>query len=296
MIGKQIKGVDFKKLLKYLAEKEGAIQLGGNMIGHDPQILTREFQFTCRLNPQVKRPVYHASLSLAPDEFLEDERWCAIAQDYLKGMNFDQNLYVVFRHTDRTHDHVHIVASRVRLDGSCVHDGWDYRRSEALLRTLEQTYDLTSVKHSWELDTRSPTTGERRLLAKTGEQSHRVQLQQMIDSATLDNPTLPYCIERLQSEGISVKAKILPSNQGISYEFKGIHFSGTQLGKAYTFPGLQKYRGVSYEADRDDHHLQLLLQDQPTQSSDRPIIEIGNLVKQQNIQVSPSEQKPEIEL
>ena len=72
MIGKQIKGVDFKKLLKYLAEKEGAIQLGGNMIGHDPQILTREFQFTCRLNPQVKRPVYHASLSLAPDEFLED--------------------------------------------------------------------------------------------------------------------------------------------------------------------------------------------------------------------------------
>jgi hypothetical protein len=31
----------------------------------------------------------------------------------------------------------------------------------------------------------------------------------------------------------------------------GITFSGTKLGKAYTFPGLMKYRGVTYEPDRD---------------------------------------------
>jgi hypothetical protein len=32
---------------------------------------------------------------------------------------------------------------------------------------------------------------------------------------------------------------------------EGITFSGTKLGKAYTFPGLMKYRGVTYNPDHD---------------------------------------------
>jgi hypothetical protein len=294
MIGKQIKGTDFKKLLNYLVNKEGATQIGGNMIGCDPQELTNEFQFSCRLNPRVKRPVYHASLSLARHEYLEDEAWCAIAQDYLKGMQFDQNLYVVFRHTDREHDHVHIVASRVRLDGSCVHDGWDYRKSESLLRELEQAYDLTFVQRSWELEARSSTTGERRLLARTGEQSNRVQLQQIIDQATVDNLTLPEFIERLQVRGINVRTEVSQPNKGISYELKGMHFSGTQLGKAYTFPGLQKYRGVSYESERDDHQIQTQSQDRRKQKSNRPVIEIGTSREHQRIQLSSPKQELEL--
>ena len=36
---------------------------------------------------------------------------------------------------------------------------------------------------------------------------------------------------------------------GISYKLNDIAFSGTHLGKAYTFKGLQKYREVSYSPD-----------------------------------------------
>jgi hypothetical protein len=45
----------------------------------------------------------------------------AIAQDYLRGMGFENCQYVVYRHTDQDHDHVHLVPSWIRLtDGKTV--------------------------------------------------------------------------------------------------------------------------------------------------------------------------------
>jgi hypothetical protein len=55
--------------------------------------------------------------------------------------------------------------------------------------------------------------------------------------------------------------------QGLTYSMDGITFSGTKLGKAYTFPGLQKYRGVSYEAERDN---KLLYVEQEAEMAPKP--------------------------
>ena len=48
--------------------------------------------------------------------------------------------------------------------------------------------------------------------------------------------------------------------KGISYQLDGVAFSGTHLGKAYTFPGLQKHRGVNYSPKRDDKRIQKLME------------------------------------
>ncbi len=262
MIGKQIKGKSFRGVLNYLFGKEGAKQIGGNMEGRNPRELAAEFRFSRQLNPKVSRAVYHASLSLPHKESLDDETWHEIAQKYLQEMGFDMNQYMVVRHVDREHDHAHIVASRIRLDGSTVSDSWDYRRSEAVIRKLEQEYNLQSVQPSWEKDSRSPTTGERRQLARTGEESVRVRLQRSLDQATRDHPTMPELIERSQQQGVNVRVGYTRTGKvkGISYQLDGVAFSGTHLGKAYTFPGLQKHRGVNYSPKRDDKRIQKLME------------------------------------
>ena len=152
MIGKQIKGRSFSKLLNYLFGKDGASLIGSNMEGTTPSGLAAEFRFCRQLNPRVSRSVYHVSLSLPHTEHLENDTWHEIAQKYLQAMGFDMNQYVVVRHSDRDHDHAHIVASRVRLDGTTVSDSWDYRRSEAAIRQLEQDYGLQSLHSSQEQD------------------------------------------------------------------------------------------------------------------------------------------------
>lgn len=122
LIGKQVKGKSFLKLLKYVFDKEGVKQISGNMDKRTPRSLVAELHLSKRINPKVSRTVYHASLSLPHNESLEDETWHEIALKYLRAMGFTMNQYIMVRHTHRTHDHAHIVASRIRLDGTTVSD------------------------------------------------------------------------------------------------------------------------------------------------------------------------------
>ncbi|NJO66750.1 MAG: relaxase/mobilization nuclease domain-containing protein [Leptolyngbyaceae cyanobacterium RM1_405_57] len=285
MIGKQVKGRSFSKLLNYLFGKDGASLIGSNLEGLTPRELAAEFRFSQQLNPRVNRVVYHASLSLPHTEHLENEIWHEIAKKYLQAMDFGMNQYAVIRHSDRDHDHAHIVASRIRLDGTTVSDSWDYRRSEAAIRQLEREYSLRSLQSSYEKNSRSPTTGEQRLLARTGEESIRVQLQRSLDQATQSPVTMPQLIRHLQQNGISVRIcdRQTGGVKGISYELNGIAFSGTHLGKAYTFQGLQKYRGVNYDSHRDAELIKKLVK-RLVNSSTTSGINADSLVQVSNIE------------
>lgn len=269
MIGKQIKGTGFRGCLNYVLGKKDADLIGGTMCGQTPEELAAEFAIARQLRPNLKVAVFHATLSLASTQKLEvdvdnDQRWLAIAANYMKAMEFDNNQYAVVKHSDTNHDHIHIVASRIRLDGSVVDDSWDYYRSQEVIRQLERDYNLEAVTPSWELDKRAPTTVEHRYLQSKGNKSVRVQLQDLIDEVTQDQPTMPEFVERLQQQSVEVQVKTTQSelSQGISYKLYGVAFSGTQLGKAYTFSGLQKYRNVSYDQGRDNALIDALMQPQ----------------------------------
>jgi hypothetical protein len=64
-----------------------------------------------------------------------------------------------------------------------------------------------------------------------------VQLQDLIDEVTQDNPSMPEFVERLQQQGVEVQVTLtgIGFSKGISYNLDGVALSGTQLGKAYTF-------------------------------------------------------------
>jgi hypothetical protein len=91
-----------------------------------------------------------------------------------------------------------------------------------------------------------------------------VQLQDLIDEVTQDNPSMPEFVERLQQQGVEVQVGLTRTGfrKGISYNLDGVALSGTQLGKAYTFSGLQKHRGVSYDKGRDNALIEALMQPQ----------------------------------
>jgi len=266
MIGKQIKGTGFRGCLNYVLGKKDAALIGGTMCGQTPKELVAEFGIARQLRPNLKVAVFHATLSVDSTEKLEDseendQRWLAIAANYMKAMEFDNNQYAVVKHSDTEHDHIHIVASRICLDGGVVDDSWDYYKSQETIRQLERNYNLETVTPSWETDKRAQTTGEHRYLQSKGNKSVRVQLQDLIDEVTQDNPSMPKFVERLQQQGVEVQVTQtgIGFSKGISYNLDGVALSGTQLGKAYTFSGLQKHRGVSYDKGRDNALIEALL-------------------------------------
>ena len=117
MIAKAVKGKGFRGALAYdLAPEKGAL-LDTNMAAETPRELAAEFGAIRDLRPTLGKAVLHVSLSAAPGEQLSDEQWREIGQRYLAGMDLDQNQYVMTRHTDTAHEHIHIVANRIGFDG-----------------------------------------------------------------------------------------------------------------------------------------------------------------------------------
>jgi len=141
------RGSGFRGVLNYVMERDNARILAGNMIGQTPRELSAEFAQSRQLRQDIKKPVWHQALSLPPGENISDERWQAIAEDYMRRMGFaDRNLWVAIQHTDRGHQHIHLIASRVGLDGKI----W-YGRDENLITSrvtqeLEKDYGLTITR------------------------------------------------------------------------------------------------------------------------------------------------------
>jgi hypothetical protein len=254
MIAKQIKGDNFNKCLNYLLSKKAASLIGGNMSGRNKTELTTEFYLSQQLHShrRTAKNVYHVSLAVPMTEQFNQDQWMAIAQDYLTQMGFNNNQYLIVLHQDTDHNHIHLVTSRFKLDGTIVSDSWDYRRSQRILRELEQKYQLTTTTTKNPLK-KSPTTGEKRLNKRTGNLSIRQQLQQTIDQACLTKQTLPELIKQLHLEGINIQINFNQQGQprGISYELNNLAFTGSNLGKAYSFNGLQKYKNINYNLARD---------------------------------------------
>ena len=200
MIAKAVKGKGFRGALNYDLQKEHGHIIETNMAGENPRELAAEFGEIRKLRPNLGKAVLHVSLSAAPGEKLTDEQWSDIGKRYLDGMGLEQNQFVITRHTDTEHEHVHILANRIRFDGSVTSDSQDYRRQETLMREIERDYGLERVAPSIEAERRAPTKGEIEQAIRTGEPSTRQQLQQLADAAAKDSRSFTEYQEGVVSE------------------------------------------------------------------------------------------------
>ena len=283
MIANQLKNRSFRSTLEYALEKEEAEIIDSNMGGYNPRQLAREFGAARRMRPNFQRACGHIILSLPHreashpqgeyHEHLDDEKYALIARRWLKEMQFlgdglHKSQYVIARHQDTNHEHIHIIASRIRMDGSVVPDSWDYRRSEVVVRQLEQEFGLEptrcsnervaeKVKQKHGIET---TVGERS--AQTKKQKHHFSgkppvkqlLADAIDEATFDQPTVTELIARLQQQDITVHPSFSTKGkfkEAIAFSMNGVKMAGWKLGKAYSFPGLLQRKGVDYNPERD---------------------------------------------
>lgn len=253
MIAKAVKGRGFRGALAYdLGKDEGRI-LDTNMAGEGVSELSSEFGAVRKLRPNLERAVLHVSLSAAPGEKLTDHQWQLIARRYLDGMALNDNQYIVTRHTDTEHEHVHILANRITPAGKVVSDSQDYSRQEALMRGIEREFGLRPLAPSRDAERRAATRGEIEKHIRTDVVSTRIQLQRLADVASKDCASFSEYRERLRAVGVELEPILQQEGAkltGLMYRLDGVTMKGSDLGKGYSPAGLAK-RGVSYERSRD---------------------------------------------
>lgn len=115
----------------------------------------RDFERAMPSQINTGKPVIHISLNPHPDDRLTDTQLADISREYLEKMGFGGQPYMIFKHEDIDRQHVHIVSTRVRGDGSIISDSMDFERSRKITDALEQKYGLhpkgESLKEAWQL-------------------------------------------------------------------------------------------------------------------------------------------------
>jgi hypothetical protein len=261
VIGKITEGKDFYGLIKYVLDRPDAKLIGGNILGQTSQDITKEFRLYNQLNPRVTKPVLHISLSLPPHENLDIFTWNEFVRRYLEKMGVTENKFMIVLHQENEPEgdtagrknqscqHIHIVANRISFNGTCVSDSWDYQRSETAIRALEKEFNLTPVASSYE---------KKENLSQVHNSATAQRMRTLLDQAAVGQPDILRFIKILEASDLKVHLQFtarVGNIRGIGYELEGEYFTGTQLGQAYTFPGLQKHLRIDYNP-RDKEQLQ----------------------------------------
>lgn len=260
--GKNFAGVVQYALKPGSHHKSDPIVIGGNMLSGSALELISEFNGTKQLRPDVQKAVWHNSLRLPDGESLTAEQWSSIADDYMKKMGFNgTHLRCYVLHDDSAGQHIHIITSRIDLNGGKLYLG----RNENLISTriiseLEIAHGLKVTKTSTSLKQpkrKRISRNEQMLSERTGVPCPKKSLQQIIDKSLADKPDLLTFIKRLEEAEVSWKANVASTGKmnGFSFSYRDIAFKASQLGKSYSWANLSNrlnYNPSHLEALRTD--------------------------------------------
>lgn len=250
-------GKSFKNRVGYILKDDHTF-ICSNMASDYNNVsdLTDEFKTVSSFRQDIKKPVFHAFLSLPKNEHLTDEQWQEIAKDYLKEMNIDidKHQYICVRHNDTDKEHIHIVANRVGLDGSVWLGQHSAFNTIAACERLEVKHCLTITQglKGQKSEVSAPTKNEIEQAIRTGEKPARIVLQNALQAAMLGKPDLQTFIDRVQAVGIEPRFNVASTGNvaGCSFSVGDVAFKGSQLGKKFSWNTIKSK--VKYDKNRDD--------------------------------------------
>lgn len=96
------------------------------------------------MNNKTEKIVRHISLNPNPNDKLKDNTLNEIAQQYMDSMGYENQPYIVYKHSDIEREHLHIVTVCTDLNGKKIDDKYDHLKSMKVCREIEKQFNLTS--------------------------------------------------------------------------------------------------------------------------------------------------------
>ena len=216
------------------------VSVVASTISREPDIAVKFLNQVAKLRPRLKRHLYHAAISVPQtNRELSQKDWAEIGRSWCAGMGIENYMIVL-------HDaHIHILGSRIRLDGTAASDKNDYRRSELLLRKIEAEFDLECTPSSHVVDEARRSSHRR---ARSLKEFHAVEkdghsnkdfIRSAIDEALASVPDEPRMRASLAQAGIDMT--IDQTADGAPYVLFGFHgrqYGPRSLGQGYSLTNL----------------------------------------------------------
>ena len=238
MIAKITTGGDFAGAVEYILDPKKAAEL---LIGEGVRLkntnsIRKSFVAQTELNSRVTKPVGHISLDFSVQDRakLNNEFLLKIADDYLNKMGIVNTQFIIARHYDKKHPHIHIVFNRVNNLGKTISNKNDRYRSEKICKELTRKNDLYFAK---------------------GKENVKVHWLKEPDKTKYEiyyslKELVPKCKDmdeleaKLKKEGITLHYKYRGNTnvvQGISFIKNNLRFNGSKVDREFSYSKI-KYR------------------------------------------------------
>ena len=238
MIGKIVTGKSFGGAVEYVLRKEKVRLLDSDGVDTESiRSIIDDFNFQRKARREIAKVVGHISLSFHRDDAptLTDDRMRELAAAYMECMGIADTQYIVARHNDTEHPHLHIIYNRVKYDRTLVADKNERRRNVKVCKQLKRRYGLTF------------SNGKRDIKSEWLHGADKVR-QEVFDAITR---ILPKCDRiadlsaKLNRQGIGVQFVHRGNDpkkavQGVTFTKDGLTFKGSQVDRKFSYAGLSK--------------------------------------------------------
>jgi len=113
-----------------------------------PDIAASIFRLIAPIIPEECSQVFHVSLCFTPTDYdqLKEAGLQKISQEYLKGLGYGEQPYIMYRYKEPAYAHIHILSTRVDMKTRIgMDDSFEAYHSKEMLYQLEQKYSLVSA-------------------------------------------------------------------------------------------------------------------------------------------------------
>ena len=232
MIAKIMKGSGFKGIINYILDlKKGTELIDSTGVRTDSiSHIAQSFIDQTELNPRVSKVVGHISLSFSVQDSpkLSNDWMAKVAREYMEKMGIKDTQYIIGRHFDKEHPHVHIAFNRVDNNGKTISDRNDRFRSEKICKELTAKYGLYFAGGKEKVK-------EHRL--KEPDKT-KYEIYQVLKTEIARCRDWKELLVHLEREGIDVRFKYKGNTQevqGIIFEKNGYHFNGSKVDRSFSY-------------------------------------------------------------
>jgi len=231
-MAKIVKGKAFKGVINFIPDKQKDTQIvdaDGLRLKSKASII-HSFITQARVNDRVTKSVGHISLDFSAQdkEKLSNQLMVQIARDYMKQMGISNTQYIIARHFDKEHPHIHLVFNRVNNNGKTISDSNDRFRSEKICKELTEKYGLYFASGK-------ENVKEHRLKEPDKTKYEVYNTLKVLVSKC--NNWKQLTVE-LQRAGINTEFKTKGNSdevQGVRFEKNGYLFNGSKVDKMFSY-------------------------------------------------------------
>ena len=263
MMAKIVRGSDFKGVVDYILDKNKGTKTVAydGLFMENKDTIAMSFNVQSQMNIKVAKPVGHIALSFSKEDEprLTDRTMAGIALDYMERMGIRNTQYLIARHFDKEHPHMHIAYNRIDNDGNTISDRNERLRSSRICKELTLKYGLHMANGKENV---------KRNRLKEPDRT-RYELYDILKTEVGRCGNWDVLVANLKRQGVEVRFKHKGQTdevQGVVFTKNGYHFNGSKVDRRFSYSKID----AAMQRNRNEERMDLMTKGYGTDMQNAP--------------------------